>query len=106
MKKIIISTYGKKEIPYHHVRILLDSCLWVHRILLDFQFKSVSCCIQKVLYMRTGQIVVQTLLVLPVLNLHVGDLLGIGISDILGHFPVELDIDEPRTCLQRCLHID
>ena len=83
-----------------HVKILLKSCLLVTRISLDFEFKRVSCCIPKVLDMCAGEIFLQALLVLPVLNLHVGDLLG-GISDILGHFPVELDIDEPGTCLQR-----
>ena len=79
-----------------HVKILLKSCLLVTRISLDFEFKRVSCCIPKVLDMCAGEIFLQALLVLPVLNLHVGDLLG-----ILIYFPVELDIDEPGTCLQR-----
>ena len=43
--------------------------------------------------MRTGQFVVQVLLVLPVLNLHLVDLLW-----VLGFFPVELEVDKTRTC--------
>ena len=40
--------------------------------------------------MRTGQFIVQVLLVLPVINLHLVDLC------ILEFFPVELEVDKTR----------
>ena len=108
MFKIFYSTMFKiffakilKIFFFAHVKIILRTLLLVIRISLDFVIKSVFCCFPKVLDMCTCQFILQALLILPVLNLHVGDLLG-----ILRYFPVELDIDEPRTCLQRCLHID
>ena len=65
------------------------------RIFFQFPVKHVPSRVFKVLHMRAVQVVIQTLFILPVLDLHVGYFLG-----VLWYLSPDLEINEARAPLK------